>query len=247
MNIVIIFLLIAITIALIIKYSTYAAPVIPKKEFGAISTIIFDFDGTIADTHALLLTIINNHAHKYGYKKVSNDDYERFKTMHVHEIAQELNFSLLKIPFIIKDVQSDMYTEICSIKPYDGIIPILEKLNQDGYHLGIVSSNNEKNIRLFLKNNKLEIFDFVYCARYFFGKDILLKKIIKQLHIYPNQALYVGDEARDIQAAQKSSLKIIAVTWGYNSSTLLKQLSPEYLIDNPDELYTIIHSLNKLS
>lgn len=246
-NLISIFLLTTITtIVLISRYiirnNAQSRSISPPYTL-PLSTLIFDFDGTIANTYTMLFDITNKYAMQYGYKKISEEDYQRFRAMHAYTIAQELNISLLKLPFIIKNIQMAMRSTISSAKPYSAITEILLTLKKDGYQLGIVTSNSKENVKLFLKKNDLEIFDFIYTAHNFFGKESTLKKVLRHLGIKPHQALYVGDEARDVQAAQKSSLKIIAVTWGYNNRIILEKTGAEYLIDHPDELYKIIQHL----
>jgi phosphoglycolate phosphatase-like HAD superfamily hydrolase len=52
--------------------------------------------------------------------------------------------------------------------------------------------------------------------------------------------VYVGDEERDVVAARQAGVDIAAVTWGYNSPELLAVQEPDYLIDYPDELRTLL-------
>ncbi len=53
----------------------------------------------------------------------------------------------------------------------------------------------------------------------------------------------MGDETRDIEAAKKSKIKIVAVTWGFNSSNVLAQHQPDFLIDIPQQLTEIFEDL----
>ncbi len=51
---------------------------------------------------------------------------------------------------------------------------------------------------------------------------------------------YVGDEVRDVVAARQAQVKSIAVTWGFNTLTALQQAQPHALIEQPQELLTIL-------
>ena len=113
---------------------------------------------------------------------------------------------------------------------------IFKKLNED-YKLGIVSSNSEENIRIVLRRYKIEnLFEFVYSSSSIFGKHLVLKRMCKKYKINPNSIIYIGDEDRDIIAAKKAKIKIIAVTWGFNSEKLLKEEKPDYLVNAPKEI-----------
>jgi phosphoglycolate phosphatase len=66
---------------------------------------------------------------------------------------------------------------------------------------------------------------------------------LKQQNLRLEQAIYVGDEIRDIEAAKRSNIKVIAVSWGFNSKEILAQHEPDFLIDEPKQLKEAIASL----
>lgn len=68
-----------------------------------------------------------------------------------------------------------------------------------------------------LENNELDIFDYIYSDASIFGKDKVIRSFLKQKAIAKDQAIYSGDETRDIQACKKLGLKMIVVSWGLNS------------------------------
>jgi phosphoglycolate phosphatase-like HAD superfamily hydrolase len=70
----------------------------------------------------------------------------------------------------------------------------------------------------------------------------MINKIIKQRKIIKSEMFYVCDEVRDIVAAQKSGIKSIAVTWGYNTQDALTKENPDFIVDTPNELRNIIIS-----
>ncbi len=63
--------------------------------------------------------------------------------------------------------------------------------------------------------------------------------------------IYVGDETRDITAAQKSQVQVVAVAWGFNSPQILSQFNPDHLIDHsfrrvyiePDAVESLVKSV----
>ena len=50
----------------------------------------------------------------------------------------------------------------------------------------------------------------------------------------------VGDEVRDVEAAQKAGVDVAAVTWGFQSSEALADLAPTYLIHHPMDLLGLV-------
>lgn len=209
-----------------------------------INTIIFDFDGTIADTFAVGLEIINAAAPKYGFSPFSPSDIDTFRSKSLKSIFEELHIPLLKAPFFIKEIANQLHQQMNHINPIVGIPETLAQLKQQQYSLNIITSNTVDVVNLFLSHHHLQIFDQVYSDKSLFGKHVVIKKYLAKHRIKPSQAIYVGDEIRDIEAAHQAGLKIISVTWGLNSKAGLAQSHPDYLIDSPDQLISTLAQLN---
>ncbi len=207
------------------------------------NTIIFDFDGTIADTLDSVVKIVNNQAEHFGYKKVTKEDIPYLQGKKPKEILSYLGISIFKLPLWIKKVHSEVNKEIGNMTPTVNLSPLLSELHIDEYfRLGILSSNTQENVKQFLHKNELDFFDFIYTGKSVFGKSHIINKIIKQRKISKSDVFYVCDEVRDIEAAQKSGIQSIAVTWGYNTKDALQKENPNFLVDTLDELRNIITS-----
>jgi len=201
-------------------------------------TIIFDFDGTIANTLDSVVKIVNEHSEHFGYKKVTKQDIPYLQGKKPREILSYLGISIIKLPFWIQKIHSEMNKEISNLASTVDILPVLSKLNEK-YRLGILTSNTQENVREFLVKNNINLFDFIHTGKSVFGKSHIINKIIKQQKINKNEIIYVCDEIRDIEAAKKSGIKVAAVTWGYNSKEALQKENPDFLIDTPEELKNI--------
>jgi phosphoglycolate phosphatase len=203
-------------------------------------TLLFDFDGTIADTLSISIEIVNKNAEKYGIRKIDPNEIERLKDFTPWQLLKEFRVPLYKLPFFVTKFQSEMYMAIDRVKPFKELPEILQKLHQKGFTLGIVTSNSERNVNNFLKNNSLKMFDFVHNERNVFGKHHTINKVLKEKHLVKEEVFYVGDEVRDIEACAKSGIRMIAVTWGYNSRRILEKYAPSFLIHSPKELLDIV-------
>jgi phosphoglycolate phosphatase len=62
----------------------------------------------------------------------------------------------------------------------------------------------------------------------------------KENHLNCSHVIYIGDETRDIIAAQKAGIRSVAVTWGYNSHKALKAHHPDHLIHSPQALLQLL-------
>lgn len=201
--------------------------------------LLFDFDGTIADTFLHIVEISNRLSREFNFNLIHAHEIEILKHNSVEETIEYLNVPKLKIPKILLRARAELHKDIPSIKPVKDLAEILHELKSRGFCMGIITTNSVKNVREFLKNHELDIFDFVSSTSKIFGKSHSLKKLIKKKSFTVEQAYYIGDEIRDIQAAQKAGIKMVAVTWGFNSTKVLKQHRPDYLINNPVELIKI--------
>lgn len=204
-------------------------------------TIIFDFDGTIADSFEAVLRISNQLATEFGYPEARPEDIHYLKNLNSRDVVKHANVSPFKLPFLVRRLRGELNREIHQLKPIAGMKPTLLKLKQQGNQLGIVTSNSSENVIAFLKTQQLDpIFDFVDSGLSLFGKGRIIRRMVKRHRLNPDDVIYVGDETRDIEAARKTGIKVISVSWGFNSSQALAAENPDFLIHQPEELLQVI-------
>lgn len=204
------------------------------------TTFIFDFDGTIADTHHYIIQISNRLANEFGYAKILPEEIDLLKDKTVLEVIKYLNVPVLKIPAIVARAKKEFQKDAQDLEPIKGLQDILTRLKSTGAQIGILSSNALENIHTFLTQHNLDIFDFVQSTTNIWGKHICLDKLIKNKHLNKTDVLYVGDEVRDITAAKKLGVRVAAVTWGYNSTRALEASEPDFLCATPEDLLNLI-------
>jgi len=201
-----------------------------------IKYIVFDFDGTLADTFDVLKTIAKN---EFGAIDI---DFELFKKEGAKVMLKKMNIPLWKLPEMALSVTSKLRNNI-DVKLFPDIINLLSNL-KNNYKIGIVSSNSKENIIDTLKKYNIEnLFEFVYSESSIFGKHLVLKRMCSKHNINTLDVIYVGDEDRDIIAAKKIKIKNIAVTWGFNSEEKLSREKPDYLVDSPMQILEIISQI----
>ena len=206
-------------------------------------TVIFDFDGTVADTLDSVVKIVNNNSENFGYRKVTKEDIPYLQGKKPKEILSYLGISIFKLPLWIKKIHSEINKEISNMKPTVNISLLLSQLNnEENVHLGMLTSNTQENVREFLSKNQLEYFDFIRTGKSVFGKSHIINKIIKERHAEKSNVFYVCDEVRDIEAARKSGIKSVAVTWGYNNKEALEKEVPDFLAENVEDMQKIFFS-----
>jgi phosphoglycolate phosphatase len=204
------------------------------------TVLIFDFDGTIADTHHYLIKISNQLSSEFHYKTIPPGEIPLLKNKTSQEVIQHLKVPMLKIPAIIAKAKKLFYENMDSLDPFAGLTEVLDQLKSKNITMGILSSNTAANIHRFLQTHQLDIFDFIHTTSNVWSKNIVLAKLLRDKKLAVKDTIYIGDEIRDIVAAQRLNLRVAAVTWGYNSSDSLRRHHPTFLIDKPAELLNLV-------
>jgi phosphoglycolate phosphatase len=206
-----------------------------------VKVILFDFDGTIADTYQAIAKITNQLSTEFGYKALDQEELILIKNISSREIVKRSEISIFKLPFLVRRVRAELSKEIAELQPIKGIAQVLLKLKKQGYILGIVTSNNKENVNIFLAKNQLDhLFSYIYSSTAIFGKHRVLNQVIREHNIVQSDIIYVGDETRDIRSARKSLISVVAVSWGFNAAEILQEHQPDYLVAEPSELLEAI-------
>ena len=207
-----------------------------------IKIVIFDFDGTLADTFDLILAIANRLSLEFGYKQAKKEEIPEIQKLSPLELINQSGISIFKVPFLLKRIRAEFKKEINDVGLFAGIKEALLALKLQGYKIGIITSNGQENVEYVLQKYDLLIFDFMVSGTTLFGKHRVIKKYLKSENIQPEEMVYVGDETRDINSAKKAKIKAIAVTWGFNSREALSEYNPDALVEKPEELIEVINN-----
>jgi phosphoglycolate phosphatase-like HAD superfamily hydrolase len=204
------------------------------------SNIIFDFDGTLADSFALVVEII--HELTGRDEPLPPNEIERLRGMTLRQAAKEVHMPFWKIPFLLARGRKQLWAEMGKVQIFPGMADVIQQLTADGHRLYIMSSNSVQNIEVFLEKNELQAsFLKIYGNVGLLGKASVLKRILKQNELDPKQTWYVGDEVRDLEGSHKAGIRVIAVTWGYNNAKVLESHQPEVLVSTISELAAAFH------
>lgn len=176
--------------------------------------VVFDFDGTLADSFPWFLARLNKVAKIFRFKEVGPEDIPKLRVMKTTQILTYLEISPLKLPWVIFYFKRLMGKESELIQLFPASQELLQILNNNGVSIFILSSNSEKNVKKILGQASQFVSEF-YCGAGLKSKNRHFKKILSD---YPDsQIISVGDETRDYEAAIKWKISHINVTWGYAS------------------------------
>src|SRR3989344_1123883 len=210
-----------------------------------IRTIIFDFDGTIADTLPEIFELYNKYADDFNLPEITRKEAEELRNKSAFEIIRSFGISVIKLPSIANKIRRELNSSITQIKIFKGMTEVFKAIKDKGLQLGLLTSNSQENVEKYLKFHKIKLFDFVHSEKNLFGKSNTLGKLIRKYSLEKEKTIYVGDEVRDIDACRDNGIKIISVTWGFNTKEILKKNKPDYLIKKPNEILTIMDKMTR--
>jgi phosphoglycolate phosphatase len=202
-----------------------------------IRLVIFDFDGTLANTRPYLMGILKELEPKYHYPLISQDVAMSKPILKI--LFEDLKIPFWKIPFFIRDVTTRMFEKSKQARMYPGMPQVLAQVSKK-YLTGIVTGNDEATVRIVLKRTLAKEMLFIHGRVPLFRKHIVFRRLIRTYGLAPKDILYIGDELRDIAAARKAGVKIGAVSWGYNTPRALKAKHPDYLFRNPSSVRRVL-------
>jgi phosphoglycolate phosphatase len=203
------------------------------------SLVVWDFDGTLADTFGLSLATFNELARRWGFRPITDPEAARRLTN--REFLRAHGISWLRLPRVLRAFQAAVRGQMAGVPLFAGIPELLRDLRGRGVRLGVLSSNTRDNILVCLQAAGLaEAFEFVVGYSRLFGKARALRRTLRLLGVPPGQCLYVGDEVRDLEAARRAGAAFAAVSWGFHAEELLSAHGATYLVRAPAELLAVV-------
>lgn len=200
--------------------------------------LIFDFDGTICDSFDVAVKIVREDFPEYFTKEITPEIARKWG---LKKLIEKTNFPKLKISKLMFKENKKIAKKIPQLKLFSYMKTVIQNLSKK-HSLGIITSNSQENVEAFLKNNKInQYFDFIYSSTSLFGKDKSIKKTMESHKLKAGNTIYIGDQARDIEAGKKAGIKTIAVTWGYEAENVLKKVKPTYIVTKPKELLSLFN------
>lgn len=207
-----------------------------------IKAILFDFDGTLADTAPGIV----------------NTMQETFKTMQLpvpteEAIRQTIGLKLeegVKVLGRFDDATAQkgaaiyrklfMKIELSKIQIFSEVKETLTILQQMGIRMAICTSRGLNSLNIILTaNNMNDYFEEIITASANLptkpAPDMVFE-LLKRMNLTANEVLVVGDTTFDIEMGHNAGCKTIAVTYGNHSTEILATSHPTYIIDHFNEL-----------
>ncbi len=198
--------------------------------------VIFDFDGTLADSADWFLSIADDLADRFKFKHVTDAEVEALRGQNTREVIRYLGISRWKLPAMARYVHALLGEQVDRISLFEGVGSLVEQLTEAGVRVALVTSNADANARAILGPDVARRIEFFECGASLFGKARLFKRVIKRAGVDAREAISIGDETRDLIAARKAGIDSAAVLWGYANREALAALEPKILFETPDDV-----------
>ena len=214
--------------------------------------LIFDLDGTIADTLPSIAEAVNMCARYFGYPEKSNDEVRRAVGSGVGVLLQMIMPSEAMADAEqcqkIKEHFAKCYeiTQARVDTAYSGMAEAMRELHGKGYILAVLSNKPDGLVKMIVNN----IFpDGIISVS--MGQTELPKKpdptvplmIANQLGVSFGDTYFIGDSEVDVLTGKNAKMVSVAVSWGFRERSVLESAEPDFLFDTRAELLNFFSNL----
>jgi len=213
--------------------------VIDDKKF---QLLVFDWDGTLADSEACIINAMQLASAEAELPK-RNDTQIRDVIGLSLDVAIETLFpeAEIKLRSTVADRYREYYfsTSTSAVPLFEGVVEILEKLNQENYFLAVATGKSRRGLDRSLSESGLDkYFHTTRCADETNSKPNpqMLIQIIDFFGLETADVLMIGDSEYDLQMANNAGAQSVAVSYGVHNAERLQQCGPLAIIHNITEL-----------
>jgi len=204
--------------------------------------IIFDFDGTLADTKSSIVETMQLTFEKLGYERQPEDVITNSIGLPLIEclmVAKGMTREdALKGTVIYRDIF--MSVALHHVRLFPDVMDVIETLSQRGIPMAVATSRNQESLEslvdmLGLGKYLTNLFGEGHVKR---GKPYpdLAEFIMDKLGADPSQTLVIGDTIYDLEMGKAAGCYTCGVTYGNHSKEKLSQAKPDYIIDSLKEI-----------
>lgn len=206
--------------------------------------VIFDFDGTLADVAEVVREIYDEESEKRGWPALTDAQYKKLRKGTIKQAVSWVGIRPWQLPGLLRLGRKRFHSKSGQVKLFPGITKLMKDLHDKNWTIYVLSANSSNTIREVLDRNDIGRYVQVLKRSPLFGKASSVRRLIRSRGYQQDEVWMVGDEVRDMEAAQKAGIRSIAVTWGLQDESLLKRQTPHALVTKPDD---ILHHLEKSS
>lgn len=208
----------------------------------AYELLIFDWDGTLADSIGRIVESMNAAAVRAGEAQRSDDAIKGIIGLALDEAIHTLYPHLEPVQVeSFRQHYADIYTALDQQPSplFEGVSESLDAFRAEGYRLAVATGKARRGLDRVLKANGWQaFFDITRAADETRGKPhpLMLEEILGHCGVEPARALMVGDSAFDLQMASNAGMHSVAVGYGAMPLQALAEFGPQVCIDHFSQL-----------
>ena len=210
--------------------------------------VIFDLDGTVADTLEDLASAVNHALTESGFDPYPVDDYRHFVGNGVDSLIRTVlkDHATDELMLRLKEEFRDYYAAhvLDHTKAYSGMAQLLKKLREENILTAVISNKPDRYVPKILEALYPDHrFDLQWGQREGIERKPApdsLYQALEHFSLSPKDALYVGDSDVDVRFAHNAGLKVCGVEWGFRGREELLSSGADFIVKTPEELYPII-------
>jgi phosphoglycolate phosphatase len=188
-------------------------------------TVLFDFDGTLADTEGSMRESLNSLAREFGFPPITDAEKVALRRMDAREfLSKRLGIPIwnsIKVRRLLRQAKRAFEMRADSVHLFPEASDLVRSLHENGCRVGIVSTNSDAVIRRVLGGLNADI-DFIRTGSMLMGKSRPIRRILREYRLDPATVVYVSDEVRDAHLCRRVGIPMIGVAWGLNDSDALR-------------------------
>ncbi len=209
--------------------------------------LIFDLDGTIADTLPAILVALNATMRQFGYPEHDLTALRGFinngARMLITRAMPEDARSETQIDAVLA-AYDRAYTEsyLQTAETYPGVDAAIRTLHERGYHIAVLSNKQDYMVKGLCAQLLPGVVDIAIGQRagYPTKPDPTVPlAIAADLGAAPSEVAFIGDSDVDMLTAKNAGFAPIGVAWGYRSPALLREVGAEVIVDTAERLMEI--------
>lgn len=211
----------------------------PRKKF---DLIVFDWDGTLMDSTATIVTCIQAAAKDLGLPVPDRQRASYVIGLGLHDAMEAVlpDLDPKYYPRMVERYRYHYLTKDKGLALFDGVREMLDELSQQGYFLAVATGKSRVGLNRALDAaNLLSLFDATRCADETFSKPhpAMLQELTRELGQDMQRTLMVGDTTHDLQMAINAGAAGVAVHYGAHAAPELAALNPLYAATSVADLH----------
>ena len=210
-------------------------------------TVLFDLDGTLIDSVRLILDSYHHTLAAHGLPPRSDEEWLEGVGTPLSAQFGALRDSAGMLEALIATYREyNLKHHDRMVTVYPGVVDVVKELKQDGIATGLVTSKNRVGALRGLTLARLEsLMDVLVCADEVENPKPHpepVEKAMRLLHADPGSTVYVGDSIHDMRSGRAAGVRTAAVLWGPFGRSHLEGAQPDYWLERPEDLLTLVRN-----